>query len=377
MRLLFLFLTFSSFLFGGEALFVPHLPQDSDSFKIEIVVENRLTRARQLGFQPMNQSGVLLTPTVLVVEGSSRKTFNAEELFGQQDVSHFIVKEEHSLEYPAQNKVTGLLVAINYSLAGNPNNSSMVTAVANPSRIWRLYPGDWQHVFDGIAVANVRPCSGGNLTLKQYSAAGELLLEQELVSAGTSWGKYLLTLNQRLSHQAGSYIDIVGSDQIAVTGLRGSFRFDRNDSFLVGNLATPLGYHDALKSEAEVQLAKWNAAGLGDYICQMNILCFCDPDLTEDITLRVRQEWIESYDYTHQSDRTVPHGYRQYFLPVSKLFALIFDAIEEDAYEITVTYHEDLGYPTSVYIDPEPCLADEEKLYRITELYPIRKTKEK
>lgn len=48
---------------------------------------------------------------------------------------------------------------------------------------------------------------------------------------------------------------------------------------------------------------------------------------------------------------------------VEDMFALISDAIKNNAETITVEYDDELGYPTSVRIDQAAIMADEEISY--------------
>ena len=55
---------------------------------------------------------------------------------------------------------------------------------------------------------------------------------------------------------------------------------------------------------------------------------------------------------------------------VDELFAQIAEAIAEDAYLIRVSYDPALGYPTEVYVDRSPQIADEELSLSASELVP-------
>jgi hypothetical protein len=53
-----------------------------------------------------------------------------------------------------------------------------------------------------------------------------------------------------------------------------------------------------------------------------------------------------------------------FFLTVDELFEVVQDAIDQEAYSLTVGYHAQLGYPTSIDIDYLLNAVDEEVSFR-------------
>ena len=54
------------------------------------------------------------------------------------------------------------------------------------------------------------------------------------------------------------------------------------------------------------------------------------------------------------------------FIPIEGLFALIREAITQNASRIEVTFDETYGYPSELFIDYDERMADEEASFRIS-----------
>lgn len=102
----------------------------------------------------------------------------------------------------------------------------------------------------------------------------------------------------------------------------------------------------------------WAARGGDDYDMAFNWQCFCVVDYVARVDLEVHGGVIEAgttEDGTELSAERLAD-----YMAVPELFAMIQDAIDQDAYEIRVTYASD-GYPDEVWIDYDERTADEER----------------
>ena len=93
------------------------------------------------------------------------------------------------------------------------------------------------------------------------------------------------------------------------------------------------------------------------YVVRVN--CNCPSDVTRPVVVWVDRGFVE-YLYYEDDGRSVPLSYSDSFPSVEQLFDAIQDAIYRDADYIDVEYDFTYGYPTSVYIDYDRRVADEE-----------------
>ena len=93
------------------------------------------------------------------------------------------------------------------------------------------------------------------------------------------------------------------------------------------------------------------------YVVRVN--CECPTDVTRPVTVWVDRGSIEYLLY-EDDGRPVPFSYSNSFPSVEQLFDAIQDGIDRRADVIDVEYDPTYGYPTSVYIDYDRRVADEE-----------------
>ena len=103
------------------------------------------------------------------------------------------------------------------------------------------------------------------------------------------------------------------------------------------------------------------------YVVRIN--CECPSDVTRPVVVWVDQGFIEFLEY-EDDGRSVPLSIADSFPSVEQLFDAIQDAIDRDADSIDVQYDPTYGYPTSVYIDYDDRVADEELSITTRDLEP-------
>ncbi len=124
--------------------------------------------------------------------------------------------------------------------------------------------------------------------------------------------------------------------------------------------------HGPEQSELNANLAVWQSANIEDYQFRFQRLCFCA--FIDPVIIEVRHGDIASVilaDSGTVVDTTQMGGH---FLTVGGLFEVIQDAIDQEAHSLTVEYHAQLGYPTSIDIDYLLNAVDEEVSFRASEV---------
>jgi hypothetical protein len=95
------------------------------------------------------------------------------------------------------------------------------------------------------------------------------------------------------------------------------------------------------------------------YTYTVRVDCECPTDVTRPVTVWVDRGSIEYLLY-EDDGRPVPFSYSNSFPSVEQLFDAIQDGIDRQADFIDIEYDPTYGYPTSVYIDYDRRIADEE-----------------
>ena len=121
-----------------------------------------------------------------------------------------------------------------------------------------------------------------------------------------------------------------------------------------GSSATEPLSDDERTAFAEAR-AKWNAAGLSNYVFEQRQLCFCPPGVGEWARVTVSEGRVVS-SVRPADGIPIESGSR---LTVPQLFDVVEQA-RDDEYlrDIQVEYDEQYGYPTQISLVAKPNIAD-------------------
>ncbi|MBK8453923.1 MAG: DUF6174 domain-containing protein [Thiofilum sp.] len=116
-----------------------------------------------------------------------------------------------------------------------------------------------------------------------------------------------------------------------------------------------------LKAQAQLNQAqaKWKKTQPQHYSYYLQRSCFCTPDYTKPIMLRVFKGKVQQATLMPEG-KPLPANRKTEAIPMEGVFKLIQEAINRRAAKITVTYHVQYGYPKQVSIDYDQRMADEE-----------------
>jgi Family of unknown function (DUF6174) len=138
----------------------------------------------------------------------------------------------------------------------------------------------------------------------------------------------------------------------------------------VGVLASGFFARGAAHAALEDSRGQWEAAGIRDYEYRYQKYCDCHRDLPPETVVDVRDGRVSRVYHLHaDSDREVParDGSLDLYWTIDELFDLIDAATQRDAV-VRVSYDDDLGYPTTIFIDYDPQAIGDELDVRLTEL---------
>lgn len=122
-----------------------------------------------------------------------------------------------------------------------------------------------------------------------------------------------------------------------------------------------------LKALAVLEAAEtlWKQKRPEHYAYQLQPSCFCPPEYTQPIAIRVFKGVVQQADLV-TSKKPLPTERKADAKTIEDLFKLIRDAIERPAASVNVTYDQQYGFPSSINIDVDQMMADEEMYYTVT-----------
>lgn len=121
----------------------------------------------------------------------------------------------------------------------------------------------------------------------------------------------------------------------------------------------------------EAARQRWAEAGLDNYDYQYQRQCFCLFDYVRPMAVQVRDGAVVSVVYADEEGGPVAEEIAADVPTIDGLFALLQEAVDENAASLQATYDESLGYPQEVFVDYDFRLADEEQGFIASKLEPV------
>lgn len=115
----------------------------------------------------------------------------------------------------------------------------------------------------------------------------------------------------------------------------------------------------------EAAEALWKQKRPAHYAYQLQPSCFCPPEYTQPIAIRVFQGKIQQADLVTAS-KPLPPERKGDAKTIEELFKLIREAINRPAASVKITYDPQYGFPSTISIDLDQMIADEELYYTVT-----------
>lgn len=115
----------------------------------------------------------------------------------------------------------------------------------------------------------------------------------------------------------------------------------------------------------------WNQANISNYRYTFSNSCFCIPDARGPVVIEVRNGQTTSITSV-ATGQPVNQEFFQEYKTIPKLFNVIQDAINRNAFSLDIGYDHKLGYPTRINIDYNSQIADEEIFLTIENFEEIK-----
>lgn len=126
--------------------------------------------------------------------------------------------------------------------------------------------------------------------------------------------------------------------------------------------------HAATAKALKAAQTQWSRNGLAAYTYTLQHTCFCPPEYTQPLKLHIINGDVVGAILA--SGQPLPAKRSGEAKTVEDLFAVIQDAIQRNAASITAKYDPHYGYPTSISIDYDRMMADEETYYTASNMRP-------
>jgi hypothetical protein len=121
------------------------------------------------------------------------------------------------------------------------------------------------------------------------------------------------------------------------------------------------------RAELERQRTKWARQHITSYRLVYRRDCFCGEEFTAPTEIEVRAGEIASATYTNRGD-PVPAYVHDALPTIDALFAIVADAIDQEADLLDVTYDPTRGFPRKIAIDSRFNAADDEVTHSVISL---------
>ena len=213
---MFLMFLVGSLMGYGQIKIYPHLTGDPN-FTTMLYLENPTDEERVFQFVPYDKNGARVPQVLEAVPAHATRVFEKVALLDLA-ATHFVLGSE-------ENPADGLSVTISYRVTEGSGSPAHYQPSFNPAETWRFYGGEWDTVYDGLAIINAgtQPVT---ITVSQLDLQGVVMHSEAIVTDLPVMAKALYVLGSQdgsvFAQQADSYFVVEGSGPLCVTALRGS-----------------------------------------------------------------------------------------------------------------------------------------------------------
>lgn len=192
---------------------VPHVTGETGGFRTTIILENTTGRSQTFLLRPYDLVGQTLETITGTLANQETRFLSVAGLTGSP-MSHFVIDASSNVR-----------VSVAYRVAQGPGTPVQVNETQVSAQRWRLFPGDWDVVFDGLAVVNVGTRET-DVEIRQCDLFGSVLQRVTVISALEPMAKGLYVLGapagSEFSSRLDTYFEVLTSQPVMLTALRGT-----------------------------------------------------------------------------------------------------------------------------------------------------------
>lgn len=210
----------------AQTRIISHVTTTSGGFTTQIIVANTSGENLPFSLKPFGADGSAGRVYTGNVDAGETQWLDPADIF-DTNPGYFKIESE-----------PGVQVSVGYQhvTTASPAHVTESSEVAN---VWRLYPGDWSTVWDGLAVVNLGD-EIGRVVITQIDETGTPRQEDVIVDDFPPGAKTLYNIRDHFTERSDVYYRIEGSQPIVMTALRGSLDF----TYLWENTAKTVGVVD-------------------------------------------------------------------------------------------------------------------------------------
>lgn len=126
---------------------------------------------------------------------------------------------------------------------------------------------------------------------------------------------------------------------------------------------------EPLQQDLNRARAKWEQSGVKNYEYHLRVNCFCPPNVTFPVIMKVANGVNVSAEYA-QEPKEITNDYFKPYDTIDKMFGVIQKAIDDKVGSLIVEYDPTYGYPRSITIDRIRDAVDDEIAFFVESFIP-------
>ena len=197
----------------SQSRIIPHLTQAGGGFSTTILIENRGSSSATLQLQPYTASGQALENTDVTIPGGTTLSEQAVVLLPDGS-AYFHIEASNDIQ-----------VMVAYQVASGQGSPAHLGETREQSTSWRIFPGNWDIVFDGVAVVNLGTEST-DVQIEHHLMDGSLIQSLTALSDLGPNQKQLYVIGSPSGSSFDSgiegYFDLKATQPIVMASLRGT-----------------------------------------------------------------------------------------------------------------------------------------------------------
>ena len=202
-----------SFISGySQTRIVPHVTAADGDFSTTLVIENTSVISQSLTLTPYSIDGAVMEDVQLDVAAQAVMRADAHTLLGASS-SHVVIDGSDEIK-----------INTYYDFKAGNSNPAFVGESQQQGSSWRLFTGNWEQVFDGIAVVNMGSVPT-DVWIAQKNDQNEVIATRKIATALAPYAKALYVIGSPSKSEfasVDSYFEVSGDQYLAVTALQGT-----------------------------------------------------------------------------------------------------------------------------------------------------------
>ncbi len=246
-KLLVISLLFVSFTSAwAQRRMIAHVTRSDGNYTTQLILTNPSASDQHFVLYGYDADGNVFAEVTDTLPAGETAEYNARDYFQNDAISHIVIDDNAAIH---------VAVAYQAKVGGSPAHVGESNRQAHS---WRLFPGDWNTVSDGLAVVNTSD-HATDIVVRQRAQNGTILDEQIGQANLVPFGKALIVLDDTFTAVPGAYFEVSSADAtLSVLALR----FEKpNSTFLWQNLSLEFETEPAASYHPSV-VVQWNEAML-------------------------------------------------------------------------------------------------------------------